>query len=411
MAERRAQGLPHEETQPIVGGDSTRWNRVSLAVALMSITTSTLPVFLFGALASFMREDLDFGHAELGATAATFYLTSAVASIPAGHVGHRLGPERTMGLGAVVSVVILGSVAVAASTWETVLVLLAVGGIGNALAQPGANAIVARDQPAHLQGTSFGILQTAIPVATLLAGFAVPLSAGFASWRWGFAVAAILALPVAVYGLPRRSPPVPDVPDVPVDKLTPGHSTSRRFPLYVLSLAGACAAAVGNVLGAFYVESAITLGFAETTAGMLLIAGSVCGISGRLLWGWLADRWPHDPLNYVTILLLAGIIGILLIGLTATLATLLVGTFFAFGAGWAWKGLYNLSVVRSNTDAVAIALGVSQMGVFAGSVVGPLGFGLLVERWDYQVAWTATAAVLAVAALLTYAARVSNDRR
>jgi MFS family permease len=316
-----------------------------------------------------------------------------------------------MGLGAVVSVVILGSVAVFASTWETILVLLAVGGIGNALAQPGANAIVARDQPTHLQGTSFGILQTAIPVATLLAGFAVPLSAGFASWRWGFGIAAVLALPVVVYGLPRRSPPVPDLPDLPFDELTPRHTPSRRFPLYVLSLAGACAAAVGNVLGAFYVESAITVGFAETTAGMLLIAGSVCGISGRLLWGWLADRWPHDPLNYVTILLLAGIIGILLIGLTATLATLLVGTFFAFGAGWAWKGLYNLSVVRSNADAVAIALGVSQMGVFTGSVVGPLGFGLLVERWDYQVAWNATAAVLAVAACLTYAARLSNDRR
>jgi MFS family permease len=408
MAERPAQGGPDEELRRVGADDPTRWNRVSLAVALMSITTSTLPVFLFGALASFMREDLDFGHAELGATAAAFYLTSAVASIPAGHLGHRLGPERTMGLGAVVSVVILSSVAVAASTWETVLALLAVGGVGNALAQPGANAIVARDQPAHLQGTSFGILQTAIPVATLLAGFAVPLTAGFANWRWGFAIAAILALPVAVYGLPRRSPAAPDVP---VDGSAPDHGASRRFPLYVLSLAGACAAAVGNVLGAFYVESAITVGFAETTAGMLLIVGSVCGISGRLLWGWLADRWPHDPLNYVTVLLLAGIIGILLIGLTATLATLLVGTFFAFGAGWAWKGLYNLSVVRSNTDAVAIALGVSQMGVFAGSVVGPLGFGLLVEHWDYQVAWTATAAVLAVAALLTYAARLSHDRR
>lgn len=408
MADRRASAPPDTDAWLAADSDAARWNRLSLAVALTSITTSTLPVFLFGALASFMREDLEFGHAELGVTAAVFYLTSAIASIPSGHVGHRLGPERTMGLGAVVSVLILGSVALFASNWETVLVLLAVAGVGNALAQPGANAIVARDQPAHLQGTSFGILQTAIPVATLLAGFSVPLVAGFASWRWGFAIAAVLAIPVAVYGLLRRR--TPPVPDAPVDESPSARTASRRFPLYVLSLAGACAAAVGNVLGAFYVESAITAGFAETTAGMLLIAGSICGISGRLLWGWLADRWPHDPLNYVTALLLAGIVGILLIGLTAALATLLVGTLFAFGAGWAWKGLYNLSVVRSNADAVTIALGVSQMGVFTGSVVGPLGFGLIVERWDYQVAWTATASALAVAAVLTYAARLSNDR-
>jgi predicted MFS family arabinose efflux permease len=197
----------------------------------------------------------------------------------------------------------------------------------------------------------------------------------------------------------------------PADERSGVPGASRKLPLYVLAAAGACAAAVGNVLGAFYVESAIGRGLAETTAGMLLVVGSICGIGGRLLWGWLADRWPHDPLNYVTVLLLAGIIGILLIGLTTALATLLVGTLFAFGAGWAWKGLYNLSVVRSNADSVSIALGVSQMGVFAGSVVGPLGFGLIVERWDYQVAWTATAAVLAVAAVLTYAARLTNDGR
>lgn len=411
MGERAGARPPVADAQAARGADPTAWNRVSLAVALTSITTSTLPVFLFGALASFMRADLDFGHAELGATAAMFYLTSAIASIPAGHIGHRLGPERTMGLGACVSVLILGSVALFASTWETVLVLLAVGGVGNALAQPGANAIVARDQPAHLQGTSFGILQTAIPVATLLSGFAVPMVAGFASWRWGFAIAAVLALPVAMYAAPRRPHPSPASPEAPVDESSGGPRRSRKVPLYVLAAAGACAAAVGNVLGAFYVESAISRGLAETTAGMFLVLGSVCGITGRLLWGWLADRWPHDPLNYVAILLLAGIIGILLIGLTTAVVTLLVGTLFAFGAGWAWKGLYNLSVVRSNADSVSIALGVSQMGVFFGSVVGPLGFGLMVERWDYELAWTVTAGALALAAVLTYAARLSNDKR
>lgn len=384
----------------------SQWNRVSLALALTCITVSVLPVFLFGALASFIRKDLVFGHAELGATAAAFYLTSALASIPAGRLAHRLGPERAMAVAASVSILVLGSVAVFASTWEIALALLAIGGAGNALAQPGANAIVARDQPSHLQGTSLGILQTAIPVSTLLAGFAVPLVAGLISWRWAFAAAAMLAIPVVAYGLPRRT----TVPATPADR-TRRRRGSPNVPLYVLAAAGACAAAVGNILGAFYVESVITRGFDVATAGMLLVVGSVCGIAGRLLWGWLADRWPYDPLNFVVVLLLVGIVGILLIGHTAALAPLLVGTLLSFGAGWAWKGLYNLSVVRENADSVSIALGVTQMGVFAGSVVGPLGFGVLVEHWDYEVAWTASALALGVGAVLTYAARWANDHR
>jgi predicted MFS family arabinose efflux permease len=232
------------------------------------------------------------------------------------------------------------------------------------------------------------------------------LIAGYLNWRWGFALAAVLGAPVALYGV-RRPAPAP-IPRIHLEEIKQG---SGGMPLYVVAAAGACAAAGGNILGAFYVESVATRGFDVTTAGMLLVLGSVCGILGRLLWGWLADRRLHDPLNSMGILLVFGIFGFLLIGLTTSLSTLLFGTLLAFGAGWAWKGLYNLAVVRENSDSVSIALGVSQMGVFAGSVAGPLGFGVVLEQTNYEIAWTATAVVMAAAAVLTYAAKWANEKR
>ena len=97
------------------------------------------------------------------------------------------------------------------------------------------------------------------------------------SWRWGFAAAAVLAIPVVAYGLPRRTA----VPTTPVDHTRP-REESHNLPLYVLAAAGACAAAVGNILGAFYVESAITRGFDVATAGMASSVTMVKAADGLL---------------------------------------------------------------------------------------------------------------------------------
>jgi MFS family permease len=385
---------------------ASEWRWFSMAIALTSITVSVLPVFLFGALASFIRDELPLSHTALGVTAAGFYCTSALASVHAGRLGHRVGPERTMALGGLVSIVSMLGVAILSSSWWVVLLFLCLGGVGNAVAQPGANAIVARDQPVHLLGTSFGILQTAVPLSTLLAGSAVPVVAGFTSWRWAFVVGALLAAPVVVWGAPRAGSARP-----PSTRHRRGRASPGKASLYVLAAAGGCAAAGGNILGAFYVESIVNRGFPVSTAGLLLVLGSLCGITGRLLWGWLADRWISDPLTFMVVLLLVGIAGFLAIALTTATAALLAGTLLAFGAGWAWKGLYNLAVVRGNPAFVSVALGISQMGVFAGSVAGPFGFGVLLQHASYEVAWTVTAVVMAAAAALTVAARWLRDER
>jgi MFS family permease len=368
----------------------------SMAVALGSTTLAVLPVFLLGALAVFVRRDLGFSLTVLGAAASAFYGTSALASIHGGRLAQRWGPERSLAVGAVGSALTLLGVAALATGWRSLVACLAVGGCANALSQPAANSLVARDQRPDRHGTSFGVLQTGIPLSTLLAGLAVPSVGTELGWRWAFVLGASGAVPILWFALRRQG----------------GGGRSRRpagrevvtglpmAPLYVLAAAAGLAAAPSNAMGAFYVESAVSNGHPVGSAGLWLMIGSLCGILGRVLWGWGADRWQGDPLRTMAVLLLMGAAGFVLLGLSAGLPYLALGTVFAFGAGWAWKGLFNLAIVQRYPGWASAALGITQAGVFAGSVLGPLGFGLVLAHSSYAAAWTASAICLAVAPLL-----------
>lgn len=394
-------------------GDHTRRPLASLCLALSSTTISTLPVFLFGAFAIFVRHDLDFSHTQVGITAAAFYGTSSVASVLGGRIAHRLGPERSMAIGGLTSALGLLGVALLAYSWVHIAVLLGFAGLGNALAQPAANALVARDQPARYRGLGFGVLQSAIPLATLLAGLVVPLIALNLSWRWGFVGAAVIATAVVIIIIvsSRRHADATSIAAQHTALRPEHHRIEAMGSLYLLAVAGGLAAAAGNVLGAFYVESVAAAGVPIGVAGLLLVMGSCCGISGRLIWGWGADRWINDPLRFVIILLLVGVVGFLAIGLVNSVAVTVLATVLAFGAGWAWKGLYNLSVIQLSPRAPSVALGISQSGVFAGSVAGPLGFGLILDLTSYATAWTITALTLAGAAVMIMLERRLAHRR
>jgi hypothetical protein len=120
----------------------------------------------------------------------------------------------------------------------------------------------------------------------------------------------------------------------------------------------------------------------------------------RLVAGWGADRRPGPVLPTVCGMLALGAVGFAVIGMTGVGAGLVAGTFIAFAAGWGWNGLYNLAIVRHNERAPAGATGVTQTGVYLGSMSGPLAFGLIAGAASYPVAWIAAAGAAAAAAVL-----------
>jgi predicted MFS family arabinose efflux permease len=84
-----------------------------------------------------------------------------------------------------------------------------------------------------------------------------------------------------------------------------------------------------------------------------------------------------------------------------------LATPLAFGAGWAWPGLFNLSVVRRYPESPGAATGATQTGTYLGAGVGPLVFGMVVDANGFPMAWLGSATLLAAGAL----ARAVGGRR
>jgi MFS family permease len=375
--------------------------RVLVTTAAVS-TVCVLPPFLVGATAVQLGADLDVSTAGTGVAVGVFFATAAGASAAFGRVTERRGPTPSLRVAATTSAACQLGLAAGARTFPVLLGFLAVAGSANALAHPAANLLLARNLPLHRQGLGFAIKQASIPLATFLAGFAVPAIVLSIGWRWAFVASAGLAL-ASVATVPhmvedRAARPVPDA----------AGGRSGDLPLRVmgwLALGVALGAASAGTLGAFFVSAGVDAGLSESTAGLVLAAGSAVGVATRLVAGARADRRAGGHLRVVALMLTGGAACYCVLATQAAAAFVVAGP-LAFATGWAWPGLSNLAVVRINPNAPGAATGIAQTGVYLGAVVGPIVFGLVAEHAGFGAAWLGAA----VTALLA-AATIAGARR
>ena len=361
----------------------------AIVLAAGFTTFGPLPVFFLGSLAVLVRDDLEFSEARLGATVAVFFAFAALAAAPAGRFSDRIGARSALRVGLCATVVALTSMAFVTRWWQFPLAL-AVAGLGHAVLQVGSNLLLTNDVPPGNQGLAFGIKQSAIPAATLTAGASVPLIGTQFGWRWTYAVAAVVAAVVLVLqwrgGGPRARPrPRPALPPPHPDAFT-------RRELLMLAVAVALGAAAANTLASFLVAYAVQTGMPVGRAGILLAAASALGLVARVLMGRLADTLGSTDLAWVALLLAAGGAAFAVLPVADGDAPLLwVAGSVAFAGGWGWPGLVTFIVAKKNAHAPASATGLTQTGVFAGAVAGPLLFGLTVAAASYPVAWRGAA--------------------
>lgn len=378
-----------------------------MAAATMSNVIAVLPVFLMGALSVPMRRDFGFSEVGLGVAVSLFFGVSALASVGGGWYSQRFGARAAITCGTLGSVACLLGIGVLTSRFEHVLALLCMGGCANAVSQPGANLMLAQVVPAGRRGVSFGLNQASVPIATLIAGLAVPLLALQVGWRWAFAVPTALAALLVIVWPRDVVPPTGPLEQVRVD----GGGRRPYAPLALLAAAAAFGSAAANSLGAFSVASAVARGFSEGSGGLWLVTGSLCGAAGRLLWGWVADRRGGDHLRGVVLLMVAGAAAMLGLGHATGPVPLTLATVVGFSAGWGWTGLFNHAVVQRNERTPAMAIGVVTSGVFLGGATGPLLFGVVARHLGYTTAWSAAGAGLMTSSLLVVIARKRSPAR
>ena len=365
----------------------------TLLTATLSIVLGALPIFMVGAMAVFIRPELGFGESGLGALATVYYLASALTTVPGGRLAEHLGGSRAMALGATLALVTAVGIALFATSWATLAILLVIAGVGNGIAFPSSNLAMSRGFPVHRQGVGFAIKQSAGPYATVLAGAAVPLIGLTIGWRWAFALMAVATLPI-VAGWWHRVDIAPRRPR------GPGPVPKRA--LWILA-AGAFFGVNGTAsLGAFYVESTVSGGLDPARAGAFLAIGSAIGICFRLVWGWIGDRHPHWHVTMLTTLLVVGSGMFLIFGRVQGVVPTFLISVVVFSTAWAWPSLLGFAVVTRVPDAPGIASGILGAGQFGGGILGPLTFGLLAEHSSYRTAWTFAGGMVLAAAVTIF---------
>jgi MFS family permease len=375
-----------DQRSSIAGSSMTAASAIGITTCVM------LPVFLTGALVLPMRDELTFDRSSLGLAVGLFFAASALGSSFLGRVAQLIGATRAIRVAALVSMVALLGIGLVVRDWLTLVMFLVLAGLANALAQPAANLALSQGVPLRRQGLAFGIKQSAIPVATLLAGIAVPVFAVALGWRWAFIAGAFMALGALIM-VPTLDRPTKAV------RGRLGIQRAARPTLLVLAISGALGAGASNAMGVFMVDAAVENGWGVSSAGILLSVGSIAALLVRLVSGWAIDRSQHMAQIGVAILMATGSVGLLLLAFVPEVPALYVlGTIIGFGAGWGWPGLLHFSVVHAHRDAAATATGFVQSGVFAGGVLGPAIFGYVVDGFSYTAAWGVGAAALLISA-------------
>ncbi len=345
--------------------------------------------------------ELGFGADGLGVAIAVLFGASALSSPIVFRIIERIGAYAGVIVTSVAAGASMLSMALLVRSYTGLLVTMVLGGVANGFGQPAANGLLARGLRPGRQGLAFGSKQAAVPLTSLVAGATVPLVALTVGWRWAYAGVAVLVLLVP-FLVPRQ--------DGSARPQRDGVRPNLSAPLWLLTAASALGAAATMTLASFTVDSLVSGGVSESSAGILLVYGSAVSITTRLLFGWAADRWGFEPALPMIAAMVSGAGGVALLGIAEPTWPLVTVVAIAFGAGWGWNGLMDLTVVGLHRASPAAASSMMMAGSFVGATVGQLGFGLVAANVAYRVAWLGAATVLLAGAGCAVLARRLAER-
>jgi MFS family permease len=368
-------------------------------VAIASVSTS-LAVFLVGALAVQIRPSLHLTIGGLGTVVSIYYLSAALSSVPAGRLAESFGGARTMRAAAAGAAVSLACVALLATSAWSLAAVLVVAGMMDAAMQPATNLFLIRRIRAGRRGLAFGVKQASVPFTALLAGLAVPAIALTFGWRWAFLGAAALAT-VAVLVIPRPRTSLAERRRAREER----EGEVALTPLMVLTVGFGLGMLATAALTTFMVSSMVATGFNKGLAGIVVATAGGAAVLVRVAVGVRADRTMRDQLPLVSRMLLCGVAGYAVLALaTAThIKPLFVGgAIIAYGAGWGWNGLFSMAISVHHPSAPAKATGITLAGNRTAGIAGPSLFALLVTHASYTVAWLGAAGAALSAALVIF---------
>lgn len=351
--------------------------------SLVAMCLLTLPV-----VAPTVAQALGISTVYLGLYIAFAYAGAMAASLLSGGVVRRYGAIRASQLGLILCAVGVALCAIEspiATAFGAVFV-----GLGYGPITPASSHLLARSTPAHRMSFVFSIKQTGVPLGGVLAGVIVPGLADLAGWQAAFLTIAAVTLLCAVAIQPLCA-------DLDADKdrtqaVSFGNGLAAPLRLVFSQRSLAVLAAVSfmfSITQLSLVTYMVTflhddLGMGLIVAGFTLAVAQAAGVAGRLLWGYLSDRYlgPIAMLGLLAVLIaICSLATPFLQYFDSQALTLIVLSLFGSSAV-GWNGVYLAEVARQAPPGQAsIATGGTLSMTFLGIVIGPPIFGLIASAF------------------------------
>jgi MFS family permease len=367
----------------------------------------TLPV-----MATELARVLQVPAALIGVYVAIVYACAMVASLSAGAAVARFGAIR-MSQVALVSCAAGLVLCTIPSVWAVAIGAMLIG-LGYGPVTPASSHLLAKTTPAHRMSLVFSIKQTGVPVGGVLAGALVP-SLLLLGWQGALLVVAAANIACIFVAQPLRA--ALDADREPSRALVLG-SLAQPLKLVLrhpaLRMLAGCSFmfSIAQLSLTTYLVTYLhtTLGYGLVAAGLALSVSQFAGVVGRIVWGYVADRWLGASRTLTVLAAMMSLTALATAFLQTSMPALLVLVILSlFGASAiGWNGVYLAQVAReAPAGQASIATGGTLAFTFFGVVVGPPLFGALVgATGSYRVGFSAVALVAAACvALLLLAMR------
>ncbi len=302
-----------------------------------------------------------------------------------------------------------------ASPWLLVISALLIG-IGYGPITPASSHVLIKTTPRHLLSLIFSIKQTGVPLGGMLAGLVLPpLILGF-GWRGAVLVVVVACIVIAILSQSTRRQLDTDLePGVSLTLSLQSISAPLKLvwsvpTLRLLGISSFFFSIVQISLTTFLLPYLTShMKYSLIAAGVVFSVAQGGGVIGRIVWGYLADRFLAPPVMLGCIAMLSATASVL----TALLAPgtplpLLLGLFALYGSSAVgWNGVYLAAVARqAPAGQASMATGGSLAITFLGAMLGAPIFGLITE-WSgsYGLSFVVTTLPLALCGTALFRAR------
>lgn len=380
--------------------------------SLVAMCLLTLPV-----VAPAVASTLDISPAYVGLYIALAYLAAMTSSLIAGGAVRRFGAIRASQTGLLLCACGVALCAVPSPIATGLGAILV--GFGYGPITPASSHLLARTTPADRMSFVFSVKQTGVPLGGVLAGIIVPSLSDVWSWQTAFLLVALanLLCAIAIQPLYRSLDGDRDVSQ----RISFGNGLAGPLRL-VFSQRSLTVLAGVSFLFSISQLSLTTymvtflhedMQMSLIAAGALLAVSQAAGVVGRLVWGYISDRYagPVNTLGILALLIVGCVVLIPLLRADSDIfMVILLAVFGSCAIGW--NGVYLAEVARqAPAGQASIATGGTLAMTFLGVVVGPPIFGLIAtSAGSYGLAYTALVIPSGLCAWLLWRYRAAFKR-